>query len=263
MLAFAAVTQYQLAQPKNGGTVPGYSFPVFLVGTLGLGLGLFFCSELIEKSTIESRWNPACPARTSSVWLQQGGQVVGDQEFQAFSWNSTKTITRSENRRGAKEVLRPGRVILAILITLFSFITQFFGLRAAHSSVIVLQLGAILVMTALRSWANLKRQRENQIPDPADIEGFELDWLAKNLTGCSSWDDWEQYIVDTGRRVGPYTPRKQLIWTPRRPIIPPRHTGGGSCSFSVRRSEHGKQGMGCLPSVLWHTRRGPQVYFPL
>lgn len=76
----------------------------------------------------------------------------------------------------------------AASVTLVGFIAQFFGLRATHSSVIVLQLGAILVMTGLRSYAHARRDSNNDIKEPDVVRGYELDWLAKNLGGCSTWE---------------------------------------------------------------------------
>lgn len=188
VLAFAAITQYKLGLPKNDGNIPGYAFPVFLVGTVGLTLGLFLCAEVIETSTTEFTWEPASPTTTTSIWLQQGGQKVGDQQFQSFSWSSATSITTSHKREGHNAPARSALVILGVTITLLSFITQFFGLRATLSSVIVLQLGAILVMTAVRSWAHLKLESKNNIDRPLKADGSELDWLAKDLTNCDSWE---------------------------------------------------------------------------
>lgn len=189
VLAFSAVTQYELRLSKNDGSIPGYAFPVFLIGTLGLGFGVFLCAQLIETSTIESTWKSTDLTKTTtSIWLQQGGQKVGDQQFQSFSWKSAAPIITSNKRNEHKPIVRAILLMLAILFTLFGFITQFFGLRATHSSVIVLQLAAILVMTAVRSWAHLKRDCKNDIRDPITIEGCELDWLAKQLTNCDRWE---------------------------------------------------------------------------
>lgn len=188
VLAFAAVTQYKLRLPKNDGSIAGYAFPVFLVGTVALALGVFFCSQLIETSTTERKWFPVNPETTTSIWLQQGGQTVGDQRFQSFSYRSTETIMASNKRKEEGNDARSALLLVAITLTLFGFITQFFGLRATHSSVIVLQLAAILLMTAVRSWAHLKLESKNDIINPIAIEGCELDWLAKRLTNCTSWE---------------------------------------------------------------------------
>lgn len=55
-----------------------------------------------------------------------------------------------------------------------------------HPSITVAQLGAILIMTALRSCAHIQRESRNDIKKPDEVEGYELDWLAKDLKRCEA-----------------------------------------------------------------------------
>lgn len=191
VLVLAAVSQYKLRLPKNNASIPGYAFPVFLIGTVTLAGGMFLCARAIETSTKETTWEPVDPKTTPTrvVWLQQGGQKVGDQEFESFARVSTEHspgiihTSQKVETNGARTAL----VTTAVCITLLGFIAQFFGLRATHSSVIVFQLCAILFMTGLRSYAHLDRENHNHITKPDMVKGYELDWLAKNLKNCSTW----------------------------------------------------------------------------
>lgn len=189
VLVLAAVSQYKLRLPKNNASIPGYAFPVFLIGTVTLAGGMFLCARAIETSTKETTWEPLDPETTRVVWLQQGGQKVGDQEFESFArlppLDSLGVIHTSQKAEVGGR--RTALVATAVCITLLGFIAQFFGLRATHSSVIVLQLCAILLMTALRSYAHVDRENHNHITQPDMVKGYELDWLAKNLRNCSTW----------------------------------------------------------------------------
>lgn len=70
---------------------------------------------------------------------------------------------------------------------MIGFITQFVALRAMHATVTVAQLGAVLVMTAIRSVAHIEHENKNDIEFSDEIEDHELDWLAKSINGCKAW----------------------------------------------------------------------------
>lgn len=188
VLVLAAVSQYNLHLPKNDSSITGYAFPVFLFETMILAVGVFLCATVVDTTTVEKSWKPNNP-KIRVVWLQQGGHMVGDQTFESFARiHTTGKVTTSQKKR-VKDGFS-GKTLLAntaVGVTLLGFITQFFGLRATHSSVIVLQLVAILVMTALRSYAHSNRNHRNHIADPYAVREYELDWLAKSLGGCFSW----------------------------------------------------------------------------
>lgn len=197
VLTFAAVSQYKLRLPKNDSFIPSYAFPVFLLGTVTLAGGMFLCARVVETSTQETVWEPKNADTTRVVWLQQGGQKVGDQVFESFARvdSQGKVYTSQKGEDGKKE--RTALAATAVCVTLVGFIAQFFGLRATHSSVIVLQLGAILVMTGIRSYAHSRRDNNNDIEKPDMVKGYELDWLAKNLGGCSTWEVMSLYHSDS------------------------------------------------------------------
>lgn len=193
VLVFAAIAQYRLQLQKNDLPPVAYGFPVFLVGTLSLAVGMFLCAHEVEISTKETTWIPQGDSG-SVIWLQQGGQTVGDQRFESFSriipWSEkrlkdNKITTSSKLAQDTKKRRFP--VITAISTALIGFVVQFAGLRVMHSSVIVVQLGAVLIMTTVRSCAHIQRSAQNDIKEPDRVEGHELDWLAKKMApGFSS-----------------------------------------------------------------------------
>ncbi|KAI5842136.1 hypothetical protein DFP73DRAFT_515460, partial [Morchella snyderi] len=189
VLVLAAVSQYVLHWPKNDLPISFYAFPVLCAGTIFLGVGILLCAHTVEKTTGEIIWVPKKPEPkrgTFVLWLQQGGQEVGDQEFESFAQWSEGEIISSYRRDQEGKNHRKELVFVAGTFTLLGFIAQLVGLRAAHSSVTVLQLVAVIIVTVFRSLAHSKRDKRNKIEKPKQVEGFELDWLAKYLGGISS-----------------------------------------------------------------------------
>lgn len=86
------------------------------------------------------------------------------------------------------EKSRNSLVVVAVATALFGFITQFVGLRAMHATITVIQLGAVLFMTALRSFGHMQQEKTNDIKSPKQVDGHELDWLAKELNRCETWE---------------------------------------------------------------------------
>lgn len=217
VLVFAAICQYRLKLRKNDASPVAYGFPVFITGAVALGLGVFGGAWAVEPSTKEVIWEPAKNGGPKSViWLQQGGQTVGDQRFEPWARRSgsldntittshklIKTSDASEETGTLEEVAgtwnaimgtprkMKGRTTLvntSIMFALIGFILQFFGLRVMHSSVTLAQLGAILIMTLVRSFGHITREDHNDIINPEQVEGYELDWLVKDLKKCETWE---------------------------------------------------------------------------
>lgn len=195
VLAFAAVAQYTLKLKKNDLPPTTSGFPVFVAGTVFLAVGMFLCAQVVELSTEEVTYLPAGDGKTV-IWLQQGGQTVGDQRFGSFA-RRTKNATIITSQK-SKRTARFDLVLLGISSTLLGFIAQFVALRQMHSTVTVAQLGAVLVMTVIRSSSHIQRHTGNDIKTPDEIEGHELDWLAKDLNGCTAWHIMSVRVVPPG-----------------------------------------------------------------
>lgn len=204
VLAWAAFSQYGLELHKNDAPPAPYGFAIFAAGTVVLALGMFGCAWAVESSTSEAVWQPAAgaPRAMSVLWLQQGGQIVGDQRFESWSRRSVypdNSITTSHKSAKTLALIQsaPGNgginsrnalVNTAVTLAFLGFVLQFFGLRVLHSSVTLAQLGAILLMTLIRSFGHIQRDNRNDIKAPEEVEGHELDWLAKDLTECTAWE---------------------------------------------------------------------------
>lgn len=203
VLIFAAVAQYK-PRILHDNEPFSYGFPMFLAGTLALATGMFWCAQVVDSSTTERKHEPskgfknlhashdASDAKYPDlvIWLQQGGQMHGDQRYESFGRQCpAKTIMTSErldNRSRSRANFTSA--IVAVGTSLFGFIAQFVALRAMHATITVAQLGAVLLMTLLRSFAHSAREHQNDIKYPEVVDGNELEWLAKNINKCKTWE---------------------------------------------------------------------------
>ena len=219
VVAYAAVLTFSLKYKKEGSVAPGYGFPLLAGGTIGLCSGIFLCAFLVGESTTERAFRRTKAAKDEDslpefVWMQPGRQRIGDQTFDAFaysdvdarlaeyttSWKPTSRTShafennnffrrRSYDRhlswkariRDAKRWLT---IYAAISLSTVGFISQLIGIRSLHSSISIVQLGAMLIMSALRSLIRSQRMEtsSNLLEGLSDsVQGHELDWLAVNL----------------------------------------------------------------------------------
>lgn len=202
---------------KDGEPVAQYAFPCHWVGTLLLVVGLLLCGHVVESSTIEEEFRPSHELTAQLVWLQQT-KTVSDQVFDSFAiYAKTKRsfITTSERRRGERkppgphlnQVVMPDiapvnekpgislelEASIGTVVSLCGYIVQFCGLRGLHWSVSIAQLGAILLMTAVRAWV-----RRGLADPPRSLQtrpGYELDWFATTFADIpnSPWIPGAKY----------------------------------------------------------------------
>ncbi|EER25928.1 ankyrin repeat containing protein [Coccidioides posadasii C735 delta SOWgp] len=150
-------------------------------GTVLLVTGMFLCAWLIETTTEEKVFKK----RVRMYWLQQGGQTIGDQVFDAFAHSADlDEYMTSWKREGPITRAREGLVWLAVGSTSVGFVLQFVGLRGLHSFVALFQLGATVIMAIVR--AGLRSQRlgegRNELRDSgSSVNGHELDWFAHRV----------------------------------------------------------------------------------
>lgn len=191
VLVYAGLTAYlyptQFLLDETGKLIESYAFPFTLAGTLLLCLGMFLCAFIIEQSTQEVHYKKKDTSQM--YWVQPGGQKIGDQVFGSFigcSNDSKYIISKAGDRNKFNRILW-----VTVVVTILGFIVQFVGLRAMHSSVIMAQLGATLLMAIIR--AGLRAQRGTEMRDLVAMEvndgkddrniiqGHELDFLAMKL----------------------------------------------------------------------------------
>lgn len=191
VLGFAIWATYFRRLLKNGQPIPPWAFPLTATGTISLVAGIFLCAWLIERSTEEIFFKK----RARMYWLQPSNQSVGDQTFDAFAhWADLEEYVTSWKLEGPSKPRHKLRVWIAVAVTMAGFILQFFGLRGLHSFVALSQLGATLIMAAVR--AGLRTQRlgegKNDLVDFLDIiEGHELDWQAFAIESYSDSGKWQ------------------------------------------------------------------------
>lgn len=187
VVVFAALTQYHLKLAKDDEPPLSYGFPFLLFGTISLPVGMFLCAQVVETSTVEHVWLPRgdVARHATIIWIQQGDQTVGDQRFESFA---RRTVHNEVITSWRSKTLKRSLVTIGVSAALIAFITQFVALRAMHATVTVAQLGAVLIMTAIRSLAHIERENKNDIQEPVEVEGHELDWLAKSIHQCQSWE---------------------------------------------------------------------------
>ncbi|KAI0172914.1 putative ankyrin repeat protein [Hypoxylon sp. FL1284] len=191
VLVWAVITRYHY-QWTRGNTQEAfadeYAVPVVILGTCLLCLGMALCAWLIESKTDERIFHRDLSKPTSTTyWVQPGNQRVGDQMFDSFAYDDARLPLQKyltswkdiENEASIK------RIWTAILTTVAGFIFQFLGLRACHSSVAVMQLGATIIMSLIRSGLRtqrLKREDNFMTGDPDFFQGHELDFLTMRMS---------------------------------------------------------------------------------
>lgn len=156
------------------------------IGTAALSVGMVMCAHIISSSSTLEEWKANTgPGREVWVaWLQQGGRI-GDEEFGSF-FILSRGSTRLKKSHRARKPSKEGETFVAVMITLGGFVAQFSALRFLHFSVTLCQLVAIGFMTALRA---VIRRHIAYPPDVRSIpRGMELEWMARKLTECQSWE---------------------------------------------------------------------------
>lgn len=198
MIVYAILTVWYWPNAflKNGSRVDSYALPMFVVGTVLLTMGMFLCAFLVEKSSQTHQF----PLREESrvYWIQPGNQKAGDQTFPSFIGQTDKGITyiRSVRRHSLEKVLNVSAemaLISVICLTMAGFVIQFVGLRGLHSSVILAQLGATMVMTVVRTSLRAQRMHRGDNVLGDDQKGVsngetELDWLVFHLFQFESFE---------------------------------------------------------------------------
>ncbi|KAH3055681.1 hypothetical protein KXW16_006644, partial [Aspergillus fumigatus] len=196
VLAFAIIVSYHLRWDKDGSTPDPYACPLTIIGTVLVCGGIYFCAYLIGESTSERKYRRKKPPThgksnisypSTMYWIQPGGQVLGDQTFDAFCWNDAgEPLQEYITSRKAR---RPERTLeitlwLTVTMTISGFVLQFIGLRGLHSAISVAQLGVIMIMSALRAALRMQRLSPSDnflVKRPDEVVGHELDWLALHI----------------------------------------------------------------------------------
>ncbi|KAI9890888.1 MAG: hypothetical protein M1814_003527 [Vezdaea aestivalis] len=155
---------------KNGRAVGPHAFPLMVIGTFLLAIGMFICAHVIESNSVEEEWVSAGREKSFNIaWIQQGG-VVDDQKFDSyFFFNKKIKLRKSVLKKDGVDSL----VFVAMASSLVGFIVQFSALPIA-------------IMAVLRA---IIRRNLGQKPAVESIpDGFELEWTSKRLKDCELWE---------------------------------------------------------------------------
>ncbi|XHG09575.1 hypothetical protein AWENTII_012623 [Aspergillus wentii] len=200
VLIYSAITVYIYPDDfqKDGNAVPSYAFPLFFLGTIFLGVGMFLCAFILERSSKEYYFEPKKPSKI--YWLQPGGQNVGDQVFGAFlgvtegyDSKTSKDLLYIKSMRDQKRHVKDYQLLSIVTVTMVGFILQFVGLRGLHASVILAQMGCTLLMAIVRTSLRTKRVDKDENKFSASERRLtshykqELDCFAFHLEGVESF----------------------------------------------------------------------------
>jgi len=203
---------------KDGRPAQAYSFPLMAFGTMALVFGMFICACIVERSSTEMTWNIKEPSGTlvKVAWLQRGG-VVNDQQFNSYFIQRSDQIpgiiprilglgckkyprlhpilqqllsiddrpNLRTSSRGTNGRQQASLTIVATIISLCGFVSQFVGLRGLHWSITIAQLVATAIMTALR--ATVRRNFVKEVCHQKIEPGNELDAASRRIIGCDHW----------------------------------------------------------------------------
>ncbi|KAJ5884928.1 hypothetical protein N7495_009438 [Penicillium taxi] len=199
VIIFAAITVFVFPESfqTDKKAVPSYAFPLYLIGTVFLFMGMLYCAIIIERSSKEYKFKPTCPSKL--LWLQSGNQDVGDQVFNSFlavkEGPKSCMTTRLQYIKSVRVPKYNGRyleIYSTLFFTMVGFIFQFIGERGLHASVILSQLGCTLLMSILRTCLRTERMKsdENKIRGERELlsqRNQELESFAFYLENVTSF----------------------------------------------------------------------------
>ncbi|KAH7262861.1 hypothetical protein BKA59DRAFT_489522 [Fusarium tricinctum] len=215
-----ATYYHTLRFPKEDNRpVSNYAFPCTASGTILLVTGLLLCADVVEKRTVEEARKPI-GYEAYPIWVQRQA-TVGDQVFRSFGIFSNtprkEILTSSRNPKTSTELslvdgivrvvcylplqvvelfkkalnkktssstessVQSSKTTLGSFLSISGYVVQFVGLRDMHWSVSIVQLGAVVFMTAARAAI----RRGLAVPPKAQslFQEFELEWLASAIAG--------------------------------------------------------------------------------
>jgi ankyrin repeat protein len=199
-ITYATLTVFVYPQhfKKDDKAIASYAFPLYLVGTTLLFLGMFFCAFIMERSSKEFYLKAEKPSKI--YWLQPGNQNVGDQVFNAFlavnegpESSMTKKLRYIKSIRDRRFDRKYLEIYSTVASTVLGFIFQFIGLRGLHASVILAQLGSTFLMSIIRTCLRTERMApdENKMKDDRELTSHkqqEMDCFAFYLEKVESFE---------------------------------------------------------------------------
>lgn len=196
-LIIPAFMTYYWKIKKGNSTVQRYAYPVFLIGSCALFIGMALCSWIIETTTIEQTFKPPQPSKIKTIFRLQMACTMGDQTYKPFvilnsADNKCIRTSRSlqkgslDKRTKTQAYVHKAKTVIAVVLALSGFICQFVGLRALHWSATIIQLGVTVVMTGIRSYV---RRGISRKPKAIELRNPDPDWIALSV-GAACLFEW-------------------------------------------------------------------------
>ncbi|CAG7989815.1 unnamed protein product [Penicillium nalgiovense] len=199
-IIYAALTVFVYPQhfKKDDKAVAPYAFPLYLVGTSLLFLGMFFCAFILGRSSKKYRFKAEKPSKI--YWLQPGNQHMGDQAFNSFlavkegsGRSMSPNLSYIKSTRDQSFDRKYLEIYSTLASTIVGFIFQFVGLRGLHASVILTQLGSTLLMSIIRTCLRTERMEpeDNRMKDDRELMAHkqqELDCFAFHLENVKTFN---------------------------------------------------------------------------
>jgi ankyrin repeat protein len=154
-----------------------YAYPLYLIGSVGMLIGLIICSSLVRSSCIQEDWyRDYSDSKLPVVWLQQA-QKLNDQSFGSYAIRCSDLSIKSLYTNESLAKNRGTTVVIATSVTMAGFICQFIGLRSLDWSSSIGQLIAMAIATLLRVMMRMQFSKE---ADATSLPlHFELEWATQ------------------------------------------------------------------------------------
>lgn len=202
-LMMPGIMKYHWHMTQDPDDSSPYAYPVFAAGSCSMIAGITMCSHIIETTTAELIFGPKEGADVRRIFRLQLGATMGDQHFQPTvilqnvenKCIRTSRISKTDDGHGHlptnTQYLRNAELCCAVGLSLCGFICQFIGLRMLHWSTTIIQLGVVLVMTAIRSWSRRGLSRSpGLLTLPRDAS---MTWVALAVGTACVYDEWPPF----------------------------------------------------------------------
>lgn len=177
VLYYAYLSSIQKHWSDIGNSTSTYPVSCFIVGTLVEAAGLLVCTYWIRNSASTETQEAGAwdrPIASYQAFILQPECQVSDHAFPRIAVLLPKTKPIFVARDNVQEFeIDPGWnspgpwIPIGTFLSLAGFVAQFVGLRALHWSVAVLQLGATIFLTSLRT---LERRKVANKPNVKNIQ---------------------------------------------------------------------------------------------
>lgn len=202
LLLCADVVEKRTAEEARKPATGYEAYPIWVQRQATVGdqvfksFGIF--SKTSRKEVLTSRRNTLSKTQTEVSLVDRTVEVVCYIPLQIVEL--FKKALNKQTSSSTENSVQSSKTTLGSFLSISGYVVQFVGLRDMHWSVSIIQLGAVVFMTAARAAI----RRGLAVPPNARslAQNFELEWLASTLagtdgfrwevseSGSSAWTDW-------------------------------------------------------------------------